>query len=74
MDREITKEVFKQLSEQNFLDFGRDQICYVKPVYSHGAIAYGLFNANGAELDLFPDERTAKMAAFHGEMRTMPVH
>ena len=74
MDNESTVDAIKHLSKQNFLDLGRDRICYIRPVYTHGSMLFGLFNANGEELSIFPDEKTAKQAATFGELKTLTLH
>lgn len=69
-----SKSELENISVAGFKNFGKDQIGYVRPIYAHGTIVYGLFNADGEELSVFPDEKTAKTAAWQGELLAMTVH
>lgn len=69
-----TLNILKSISSNDFLSFGKNQLCYIRPVYQQGAMMVGLFDADGEQLSVFPDAVSAKHAMFHHDIHTVNVH
>lgn len=67
-------DLLKSISRRDFLSLGKNQVCYLRPIYQQGAIMYGLFDADGEQVSIFPDVQTAEHAVFQNDIRTVHVH
>lgn len=64
----------KGMSHQDFLQFGKDEIHYVRPVQIDKLNFYGLFNASGERLNVYQSEKEAQAAAWENDMVAISVH
>ena len=64
----------KGMTHQDFLQFGKDEIHYVRPVKVDKLELYGLFNANGERLNVYQSEKDAKQAAWINDIIPISVH
>ena len=74
MTNKETTNILKSISSNDFLNFGKNQLCYTRPVYQQGTMMVGLFDADGEQLSVFPDDMSAKHAMFHHDINTVNVH
>lgn len=64
----------KRLSHQEFAEFGRTEMAYVKPVAAHGATAYAIHAADGTHLWQFDDREVAFAALRQHDMEPVSIH
>lgn len=69
-----TLAYLRQLSPQDFANFGVDHIAYVRPVTVDGAAAFSVHAADGTPLSVLPQRDTAFAAVRQNDMEPMSVH
>ena len=74
MNTKSYQVTLKTLTAQDFRLLGKNDLSYVRPLYRDGLLQYGLYDADGTEISIFPDERTAKTVAFQNDIVTLPLH
>lgn len=74
MNTKSFEVTLKTLTPNDFRLLGKNDLSYVRPVYRDGTLYYGLYDADGTEMSLFPDSKTAKMTAFQNDIVTLPLH
>ena len=63
----------KNLSPQDFLNFGVQDIAYVRSVYENGKHRYAVHAANGAPLSVLDDESQALAAIYQNDLEAVTV-
>ena len=69
-----TSEPTFQISRQDFILLGVDQVAYVKPVDVEGKRAYSIHAADGTAMKLVADYETAFAAIRQHNLEPVPVH
>lgn len=69
-----TLAYLRQLSPQDFVNFGVGHIAYVRPVTVDGAAAFSVHAADGTPLSVLPQRDTAFAAVRQNDMEPMSVH
>ena len=67
------RAILRNLSNQDFLTFGVNQIAYIKPVNVMGREAYTLYAADGAPLAVIDNIESAIMAARQNDMEPITL-
>lgn len=63
----------KSLSPQDFLNFGLQDVAYVRPVFEDGKQRYAVHAANGMPLSVLDDENDALSAIFQNDLEAATV-
>lgn len=69
-----TLAYLRQLSSQDFVNFGVGHVAYVRPVTVDGAVAFSVHAADGTPLSVLPQRDTAFAAVRQNDMEPMSVH
>lgn len=67
------RQMLRNLSSQDFLTFGVNQIAYVRPVSVMGRIAYGLHAADGSPLTVIDSFEGAVIAARQNDLEPVTL-
>jgi hypothetical protein len=67
------RNVLRNLSHQDFLAFGVNQLAYIKPVSVMGRQAFTLHGADGAPLAVIDSFEGAVIAARQNDMEPIPL-
>ncbi len=78
-DRQIatsqkTKIALKNLSMQDFKNFGLQQIAYIKTVQKNDDIIYSIHSADGTEISTMDSLNEAIIATRQGNLEPVTVH
>jgi hypothetical protein len=69
-----TETVLKALSRQDFLNFGMQQVAYIRPVNIQNRTAYAIHAADGTPLSVMDSFDTALTAVRHNDLEAVTVH
>lgn len=67
------RQILRNLSNQDFLAFGLNQIAYIKPVHVMGRDAYTLHGADGSALAVIDSFEAAIMAVRQNDMEAVTL-
>lgn len=67
------REILKNLSNQDFLLFGINQIAYIRPTHVMGRDAFALHGADGAALAVIESFEGAVIAARQNDMEPVTL-
>ena len=73
MNIEQGRQILRNLSNQDFLAFGVNQIAYIKPVQVMGKDVYTLHGADGAPLAVIDNFDAAVMAVRQNDMEPVTL-
>lgn len=65
---------FEQLSQQDFLAFGLNDVAYLRDVETEDGQVVGIFAADGTRMAVMKDFPTAVAAVRQNEMEPLSVH
>lgn len=68
------RELLKQLSSQDFLNFGAQQIAYIRKVHVDGEQAYAVHDADGTPLSVVETLDSAIAVIRYSELEAASVH
>lgn len=68
------RELLKQLSSQDFLNFGARQIAYIRKVRVDGQQAYAVHDADGTPLSVVDTLDSAMAVVRYSELEPASVH
>jgi hypothetical protein len=68
------RSALKNLSHQDFLNFGVHQIAYIKPVPSEEGQSYAIHAADGTALSIMDSLDGAIMLAKHNNLYPVTIH
>ena len=68
------RDLLKGLSNDDFLNFGIQDIAYVRAVDVEGQKAYAIHAADGTPLSVVEDEREAYILAKQNDLETTQIH
>ena len=68
------KEILRNLSVQDFLNFGLQQVAYIKPVKVENREAYAIHAADGSVLSVLDSIDHAKVVVRHNELEPVTIH
>lgn len=71
---ESVRDFLKQLSSQEFLHVGIDQIAYVRPIGENDNGHYGVYAADGTQISVMDDYNKALASIHDHEMHAVTVH
>lgn len=69
-----TETALKALSKQDFLNFGIQQVAYIRPVQVENRQAYAIHAADGTPLSVMDTLGTAVIAVRHNDLEPVTVH
>ncbi|MCF8496116.1 MAG: DUF1150 domain-containing protein [Alphaproteobacteria bacterium] len=67
-------EFLRRLSSQDFLDFGLQQIAYIRPILVDDKRAFALHAADGTPLQIMESMGSAIGLARHNDLEPVTVH
>ena len=67
-------EAARDISRQQLLALGLNDVAYVRDVEVDGATAFGIYAANGQQLAVMPDRETAIAAAWENGLAPVTLH
>lgn len=67
-------DILKNLSKQDFLNFGMQQVAYIRPVQIQSRQAYAIHAADGTPLSIMDTMDTALIAVRHNDMEPIRLH
>lgn len=67
-------ELLKSLSKQDFLNFGMQQVAYIRPVVLNDKTAFMVHAADGTPLSILDSEDTAVLMLKQNELEPITVH
>ena len=67
-------EAAREISRQQLLALGLNDVAYVRDVDVDGATAFGIFAANGQQLAVMPDREAAIAAAWENGLAPVTLH
>jgi hypothetical protein len=67
-------EILKSLNRQDFLNFGLQQVAYIRPVSIQNRKAYAIHAADGTPLSVMDTFDTALVAVRHNDLEPVTVH
>ena len=70
----LQQKNFRMMGVQDFADFGVPIVAYVKPVFLDGHKAFGLFNADGSQIETLATEDMAAISAHRRNLMPVVVH
>lgn len=73
-DKIDAKSTLKNLSHQDFLNFGLHHIAYIKPVVSDEGPAYAIHAADGTALSVLDSLDSAIHLARHNNLFPVTIH
>lgn len=65
--------LLKQLSPQDFLALGVQQIAYIRPVMVNGVVAYSINAADGTQLAIHNDQNEAMALTRQNELQPLTL-
>lgn len=68
------RDLLKGLSTQDFLNFGIQQIAYIRPVTLQGSEAYAVHAADGTPLSVMDTLDSALMAVKQNDLEAVVLH
>ncbi len=71
---EVSETILKDLSQQDFLNFGIQQVAYIRPVVLKDRKAYAIHAADGTPLSVMDTFDTAMIAVRHNDLEPATVH
>ena len=74
MVNETVKNKLRNITQQDFLNFGADHIAYVRSVNVEGIDKAGLYSAEGKLIAVLASEDMAGVAARSHNLDVMPLH
>jgi hypothetical protein len=69
-----TDTILKSLTKQDFLNFGMQQVAYIRPVRVQNRKAYAIHAADGTPLSVMDTIDTAVIAVRHNDLEPVTVH
>lgn len=69
-----SSNILKALSKQDFLNFGMQQVAYIRPVRIKDRDAYAIHAADGTPLSVMDTMDTALIAVRHNDLEPIRVH
>lgn len=72
--KEAKKAALKNLSVQDFRNFGLHQIAYIRPLYQDGDKKYAIHGADGAYIAAESDLQKAIVTARHKDLEPVTLH
>jgi hypothetical protein len=67
-------EVLKNLSSRDFLNFGIQDVAYIRPVHVHNKTAFAIHAADGTPLSVMETLDSAIMVVRHNELEPVTMH
>lgn len=67
-------EAARDISRQQLLALGLNDVAYVRDVEVDGATAFGIYAANGQQLAVMPDRETAIATAWENGLAPVTLH
>jgi hypothetical protein len=67
-------EILKRLSKQDFLNFGMQQVAYIRPVQLQDKTAFMVHAADGTPISVLDSEDTAILLLKQNELEPITVH
>lgn len=67
-------EAAREISRQQLLALGLNDVAYVRDVDVDGSTAFGIFAANGQQLAVMPDRDAAIAAAWENGLAPVTLH
>lgn len=64
----------KGLTKQDFLNFGVQQVAYIRPIQVQNRKAYAIHAADGTPLSVMDTFDTAMIAVRHNDLEPVTVH
>ncbi len=76
LDADLTKpsDLLRDLSSQDFLNFGAQQIAYIRKVDVDGAEAFAVHDADGTPLSVMDTLDSAMVVARYNDLEPATVH
>lgn len=77
MDQDKThtaQAILKDLTKQDFLNFGIQQVAYIRPIQVQNRKAYAIHAADGTPLSVMDTFDTAMIAVRHNDLEPATVH
>ncbi|MCC7305320.1 MAG: DUF1150 family protein [Alphaproteobacteria bacterium] len=69
-----TTDILKNLSRQDFLTFGRQQVAYIREIRVDDRLAYAIHAADGTPLSVMDSLDAAMIAIRHNDLESAIVH
>ena len=69
-----SNKFFKQLSPQDFRNFGREHIAYIRPVSVQNKTAYAIHAADGTPLSVLDKLELAMIVVRQNDLEAATVH
>ena len=69
-----TSQRLSQISAQDFLALGVNDLAYVKPIVVDDTTAFGVFAANGTQIAVLPSREVAITAVRQHDLEPVSVH
>ncbi len=73
-DLSYKKDLLKELSSQDFLNFGVHDVAYIRAVVVEGVKAYAVHAADGTPLSVMESSDSAEIAARHNDLEPVSIH
>lgn len=67
-------EAAREISRQQLLALGLNDVAYVRDIDVDGSTAFGIFAANGQQLAVMPDREAAIAAAWENGLAPVTLH
>jgi hypothetical protein len=67
-------EAAREITRQQLLALGLNDVAYVRDVDVDGSTAFGIFAANGQQLAVMPDREAAIAAAWENGLAPVTIH
>ena len=68
------RELLKNLSSQDFLNFGLDQVAYIRPVEVDGEEVFAIHRADGTPISIAETMDGAFISARHNDLEPLAVN
>ena len=68
------RNVLKNISSRDFLNFGMQQVAYIRPVTLENKTAYAIHAADGTPLTVMESMDVALVVVRHNELEPATVH
>lgn len=68
------REILKNLSSQDFLNFGVEDVAYIRPVTVEGASAFAIHRADGTPISVAESMDAAIMSARYNDLEPLAVN
>ena len=69
----VTVAALRNISSQDFLNFGMQDIAYVREVRENGKIGYAVHAANGMPLSVFDDMQDVLSLIFQNDLEAVTL-